>query len=317
MRRLVLQLAALLVVALLAGTVVSAQAVPARGDIRIIVVTHGTAADPFWSVVARGVDEAAADMGVRVEYRAPQTFDMVQMGLLIDAAVAARPDGLVVSIPDADALEGPIRRAVAAGIPVVSINSGSDVYADLGILSHVGQEEYLAGLGAGRRMAAAGVTKAVCVNHEVGNVGLDLRCQGFLDGLGGQAQVLGVHGDFSEIRGAVEIFLRREADVQGVLALGPLSSEPTLAALEAVGRVGQMEFGAFDLSPSILEALAEGKMSFAIDQQQFLQGYLPVVMLTQYVRYGLMPAAPVQTGPGFVTPGTAGLVMELTEAGIR
>lgn len=316
MRRIV-GLLFVLTVVLALGVVAHGQSIPERGDIRIVVVTHGTAADPFWSVVARGVDEAAADMGVRVDYRAPQTFDMIQMGQLIDAALAARPDGLVVSIPDADALEGPIRRAVAAGIPVVSINSGSDVYAELGLLTHVGQEEYFAGFGAGQQMAAAGVTKAVCINHEVGNVGLDLRCEGFLDGLGGQAQVLGVHGDFNEIRSAVEIFLRRESDVQGILALGPLSSEPTLAALEAVGKVGQVQFGTFDLAPSILEALAEGKMSFAIDQQQFLQGYLPIVILTQYVRYGLMPAAPVQTGPGFVTPETAEMVMELTEAGIR
>lgn len=306
----------LVVLAVISGSALG-QALLERGDIRIIVVTHGTAADPFWSVVARGVDEAAADLGVRVEYRAPQTFDMIQMGQLIDAAVAARPDGLVVSIPDADALEDAIRGAVAAGVPVISINSGSDVYAELGILTHVGQEEYFAGYGAGVRMAEAGVSKAVCVNHEVGNVGLDLRCQGFVDGLGGGAEVLGVHGDFSEIRNSVEIYLRRNTDIQGVLALGPLSSEPTLAALESVGLVGQVEFGTFDLAPSILEALEDGKMSFAIDQQQFLQGYLPIVALTQYVRYGVIPAAPIQTGPGFVTPETAGLVKELTEAGIR
>lgn len=313
-------LSLLLVVCLsfvLAGTAM-AQSVPAREDIHIIVVTHGTAADPFWSVVARGVAEAAADMRVRVDYRAPQTFDMIQMSLLIDAAVAAKPDGLVVSIPDADALEDAIRGAVGAGIPVISINSGSDVYADLGVLTHVGQEEYFAGLGAGERMRAAGVTKGVCINHEVGNVGLDLRCEGFIEGLGGNAQVLGVHGDFNEMRSSVEIFLRRRnTDVVGILALGPLSSEPTLAALQNVGMAGQMQFGTFDLAPTILEALEAGEMSFAIDQQQFLQGYLPVVALTQYARYGLLPAAPIQTGPGFVTPETAGLVMQLSEEGIR
>src|SRR5690606_34492543 len=137
-----------------------------RSEIRIIVVTHGTAADPFWSVVARGVDEAARDMGVRVEYRAPEIFDMIQMAQLIDAAVAARPHGLVVSIPDPDALEASIRRAVEAGIPVISINSGSNVSKGFGVLTHVGQEEYLAGFGAGERMRAAGVRSAVCVNHE-------------------------------------------------------------------------------------------------------------------------------------------------------
>ena len=87
---------------------------------RIIVITHGQASDPFWSVVKNGVDDAAELMGVEVQYQAPQSFDMVAMKQLIDAAVASQPDGLVVSIPDADALGHSIQAAVAAGIPVIS-----------------------------------------------------------------------------------------------------------------------------------------------------------------------------------------------------
>ncbi|MDQ4076164.1 MAG: substrate-binding domain-containing protein, partial [Chloroflexota bacterium] len=146
-----------------------------RSDIRIVVVTHGQAADPFWSVVKNGVDQAANDMGVTVEYQAPQTFDMVQMAQLIDAAIATDPDGLVVSIPDPDALGDSVRAAVEAGIPVISMNSGSDVAEELGVLNHVGQTEYEAGFGGGERMAEAGVTNALCVNQEVGNIALDLR----------------------------------------------------------------------------------------------------------------------------------------------
>ena len=115
-------------------------------DFRFVVVTHGQASDPFWSVAANGVDAAAEDMGVTVEYQAPETFDMVAMSDLIDAAVASQPDGLVVSIPDADALGPSIQAAVDAGIPVISMNSGSDVFADLGVLVHVGQTEFEAGL---------------------------------------------------------------------------------------------------------------------------------------------------------------------------
>src|SRR5690606_14110148 len=149
----------------------------AQDDLRFVVVSHGQAADPFWSVVKNGVDEAASELGVSVEYRAPTTFNMVEMAQLIDAAVASQPDGLVVSIPDAAALGDSIRNAVAAGIPVVSMNSGSDVREELGVAVHVGQTEYEAGLGGGKRMKEAGVTKAICVNQEVGNVALDLRCE--------------------------------------------------------------------------------------------------------------------------------------------
>ena len=141
-----------------------------------MVVSHGQSSDPFWSVAANGVQAAADDMGVEVEYQAPGTFDMVEMSQIIEAAVASQPDGLVVTIPDADALGPAIEAAVAAGVPVISMNSGSDDFADLGVLVHVGQTEYEAGLIAGQRMAAEGVTNAICVNQEVGNTALDLRC---------------------------------------------------------------------------------------------------------------------------------------------
>ena len=93
---------------------------------------------------------------------------MVAMSQIIDTAVAGQPDGLVVSIPDADALGPSIQAAVDAGIPVISMNSGSDVFADLGVLVHVGQTEFEAGLIAGQALAAEGVTNALCVNQEVG-----------------------------------------------------------------------------------------------------------------------------------------------------
>ncbi len=287
---------------------------------RFVVVTHGQAADPFWSVVKNGVDLAAKQMGVKVEYRAPETFDMVQMGQLIDAAVASKPDGLVVSIPDADALGPHIQAAVKAGIPVISINSGADVFQKFGVLMHVGQEEYIAGKGGGEKMRAMGVKKAVCVNHEVGNVALDQRCQGFKDGLGPGAsvEVLAVPTDFTEVRNAILAYLQKNPDVQGILTLGPVGAEPTLQALEESGKIGKIVFGTFDLSPAVLKALSEKKMAFAIDQQQFLQGYLPIVFLTNYVRYGLLPANKVVlTGPGFVTPENAAQVIALSKKGIR
>jgi simple sugar transport system substrate-binding protein len=282
---------------------------------RIVVVSHGQANDPFWSVVKNGVDHAAKAMEVNVEYRAPETFDMVKMAQLIDAAVASKPDGLVVSIPDKDALGASIRAAVDAGIPVVSMNSGSDVRRELGALLHVGQSEYVAGTGAGERLK--GAKKGICINHEQGNVALDLRCDGFRDGLGADVHMLGVSTDPTEIRNAVIAYLNQHKDVDVILAVGPVGTEPTLAALRKLGVIGQIKLASFDLSPGILQALRNGEMEFAIDQQQYLQGYLPVVMLALHAKYGLMPGADVHTGPGFVTKKTAGQVIELSKQGIR
>jgi simple sugar transport system substrate-binding protein len=287
-------------------------------NMRFVVVTHGQASDPFWSVVKNGVDKAAKDLGVTVEYNAPDTYNMPQMAQLIDAAVASKPDGLVVSIPDAEALGDSIKNAVASGIPVVSINSGSDVREALGVAVHVGQTEYEAGLGAGKKMKEAGVTKAICVNQEVGNVALDLRCKGFTDGLqGAKVSVLAVSMDPTEIGNAVKANLSANPDTNGVLTLGPSAAEPTMAALEDSQMLDKVKFATFDLSPGVLQAIADGKMMFAIDQQQFLQGYLPIQLLKLYKLYGLMPAGTVMTGPGFVTKDNAARVIELSKQGIR
>ncbi len=291
-------------------------------DYRFIVVSHGQSSDPFWSVAANGVSAAAADMGVEVQYQAPGTFDMVEMSQIIDAAVASNPDGLVVTIPDADALASSIEAAVAAGIPVISMNSGSDVFADLGVLVHVGQTEYEAGLIAGQRMAAEGVTKGLCVNQEVGNAALDLRCGGFTDGLGGDVTVVPV--DLADPTGAQEAIsgaLQANAGVDGILTLGPTGANPALAALDSAGQLGTMKLATFDLGPEVLQAIIDGNMLFAIDQAQYLQGYLPIVLLTQYLETGALPLGSVErvilTGPQIVTADTAADVIAASEAGTR
>jgi simple sugar transport system substrate-binding protein len=291
-----------------------------RSNLRFAVVTHGQAADPFWSVVQNGVSQAAADMGVQVDYQSPDTYDLVAMAQMIDAAVASNPNGLVVSIPDADALGESIQAAVAAGIPVISMNSGSDVAAQFGLLTHVGQTEYEAGVGAGERMGEAGVTNALCINQEVGNVALDERCRGFTDGLaktGGVVEVIEVDlNNPTESQGRIEAAVSANPDVNGILTLGPTGSAPALEALTAMG--SDIPLATFDLSPDVLEAIADGRMLFAIDQQQYLQGYLPIVLLTLYNTNLNTIANPVlQTGPGFVTQENAERVIELAEAGTR
>ncbi|MET0771784.1 MAG: sugar ABC transporter substrate-binding protein [Candidatus Limnocylindrales bacterium] len=311
-------------IGLLAGTslVIGATLLPSitaaqePEPINIEVVTHGQASDPFWSIFVNGVNAAGADMaphGVTVNYSAPQTFDMNAMAQLITAAVGKDPQGLVVSLPDATALGPAIESAVAAGIPVISANSGSDVFKDLGILTHVGQDEFPAGVGAGEKMAAAGVTNTICINQEVGNQALDARCAGFAEGLGGVPSTV-VQVDLNDQAGAanqIVAALQADATIDGILALGPTGAAPALAALEQLGNTN-VKLATFDLSADVLDAIKAGTVLFAIDQQQFLQGYLPVTFLTYYNLYGLMPGggAPVFTGPGFVDSTNVDQVIE-------
>ena len=284
----------------------------------IIVVSHGQASDPFWSVVKNGVERAAKDTGANVDYRAPETFDMVAMSQLIDAAVNQEPDGLVISMPDADALGPSVEKAVAAGIPVISMNSGSDVAKELGALLHVGQSEYDAGKIAGAKMAELGGTKGLCINHEVGNVSLDQRCAGFEEGFGGEVTVLPTTNDPTEIEAKVKAALDSDGDIDTVMALGAsLAGEPAVTAVDATGKGGDVLIGSFDLSGGYLQSVADGKASFAIDQQQYLQGYLPVVFLALHAEYGLMPGGDVPSGPNLITSDKAAQVIELSSQGIR
>jgi simple sugar transport system substrate-binding protein len=289
---------------------------------RIAVVTHGQASDPFWAIVKKGIDDAARRSGVAVSYRAPDTYDIRRMRRMIDDAISARLDGLVVSLPDAKGLAPAIKRAEKAGIPVVSINSGSDQFRKLGILAHVGQPEFRAGLGAGERLARAGVRDALCVNQEVGNAGLDERCHGVATALGrvgGRARVLGVDvQDSTGARRKIAAALT-DANIDGVITLGPGGATPALQALDAGGLRKRVKVATFDLSPAVLEAVRDRRMLFAVDQQPYLQGYLPITMLAERSRHMLFPASGelIPTGPQFVTPENAAEVLDLSRRGFR
>ena len=299
------------------GLVMAAQA-EAQQQIRIVMVTHGQAASGFWSVAKKGADDADADLAdTTVEYRAPETYDMVAMAQLIDAAVASKPDGLAVSIPDPDALGPSIKAAIAAGIPVISLNSGVEVAKELGVKVHVGQTELIAGIGGGEVMKAQGVTKAACVNQEVGNVALDLRCQGFAQGLGADVDVIATTIDPTEVKNAVTAYLTKNPDTQALFILGSDPAMPAVEAVEGLGLIGKVKLATFDLSQGILESVRDGKMEFAIDQQQYLQGYLPIVLLRLYKKFGLMPGADVLTGPGLVTKENAASVIDWSTKGYR
>lgn len=284
--------------------------------VRIAVVTHGQASSAFWAIVRNGVEAAGRQMDVAIDYKAPDVYSLEDMSKLIDQAVAARPDGLVVSLPE-PGLAPAIKRAVAAGIPTVTINSGSDMYKSLGVLAHVGQPEGDAGFKAGQRLTRAGVRKAVCINLLIKNQGLDARCAGLaraMQAKGGSSKVVRI--DDQDPKAPQEIAKAvAEAHADGALAMNATSG---LAASK--GLTGEnVILGTFDLGPDVLAAVKAGTIAFAVDQQAYLQGYLPVVFLAQHARYGLFPAQGdvIPTGPNFVTKADADQAMELSARSIR
>jgi simple sugar transport system substrate-binding protein len=287
----------------------------AAEKLHFVMVTHGAATDPFWAAIKKGADTAADESAVTVAYRAPATFDLAKMAGLLDAAVKEKPDGLIVSIPNADAVAAPIRAAVDAGIPVVTINSGFDVSRSLGALLHVGQSEYEAGRVAGDTMRKLGGTKALCINHELGNVGLDLRCKGFIDGFVGSVEVMPVDSDPKKAGEAIAKKLADDTGIDVALALNAtIAGEPAVAAAGTLPSPRKVRIGSFDVTPEILKAVASGGAAFAVDQQPFLQGYLPVQYLTLLKRDGVIPVSNVSTGPRLITMSEARKRLGLSEA---
>jgi len=291
-----------------------------REGMKIIMITHGQAADPYWSVVKHGADDAAHDLGVSFSYQAPQTFDIPQMQTMFKAAIAQKPTGIAVSITDEAAIGPLIKDAVAAGIPVVSLDSGEGVAYKYGVLTHVGADQHELAKLAGERFASGGAHKVLCLNHEQGNASLDIRCRGLKDGVaksGGTTIDLAISAnDPTDSAQRIQAALSKDPSIDAILALGPVGATPMLQAAGKSGFKGKV--ASFDLAPDMLEAIIAGKMDFAIDSQQYLMGYLPVLYLTQYAQYGLVPTLAITpTGPAFITKDNASKVLELTKKGVR
>lgn len=282
---------------------VAAAPAMAEGE-RFVFVSHAPDSDSWWNVIKNALEVAAGEMEVTVEYRNPPTGDLADMARIVEQAAASGPNGIIVTIADFNVLQGPITAAIGQGIPVITVNSGTiEQSKELGALLHVGQPEYDAGKAAGERAKEAGVTKFVCVNHYITNPASVERCQGYADALGVElgSQMIDSGLDPAEVKNKVSAYLSANPDTNGILTLGPNSADPTIAALNDTGKAGQIHFGTFDLDADISKAIKDGTIEFAIDQQPYLQGYLPVVFLTNYARYGVIPPNAVNSGPGFIT----------------
>ncbi|WP_435311243.1 sugar ABC transporter substrate-binding protein [Primorskyibacter sedentarius] len=294
----------------LAGLGLAMMASTAVAQERYVMITHTQGTDPFWPVVEKGGRDAAEDVGATLEYNFDVSGDMAAMAKLIEAAAASQPDGIIVSLPDAAALGPAIKAAVADGIPVVTINSGLESSKELGALMHVGQPERDAGVAAGTRAKAEGVTKGLCLNQEAFNTALVDRCTGYFDAMGAELNQIDVSNDVAQIKTRTAAALQADPEIDGLLAVGPHVCEAANAAVEEVG--ADVHLACFDLSPGVMDMIDAGQASFTIDQQQRLQGYMPVVVLHLYNNSaGLLPGANIPSGPGFVDASNAAAVKEL------
>jgi simple sugar transport system substrate-binding protein len=283
---------------------------------KIAVVTHAAPGDSFWSIVKAGGQQAGNDMGDSISYQS--NGDPTTQSSLIDAAVNQKPDGLVVSMANPQALKAAVQRAVAAGIPVITINAGGAESKGYGALSHIGSDESVAGQTVGTELKKLNLKNVICVIQEAGNVSLEQRCAGVKATIAGTVTNVQVENANLPAAGAtIRATLARDKSIDGVVTVGAQVSAPAQAAIAEAGSSAKL--AAFDLTPETLNGVKDGKILFAVDQQPFLQGYLSVVMLTQYKANlnVLGGGQAVLTGPNLITKDTADQVIKLSQGGTR
>ena len=300
-----------------AGTATHAAA-PAE-DIKVCVYTHGDGGT-FWSVVKKGAEDAAASYGVTLDYQG-STNDSSRQASTIEAGVSGGCDAIAASAPDPGAITDAMQHAADAGIPTVTVNSGSDVFADLGAFTHVGQDEIVAGREAGAEFNQTGATKVLCVIHEAANSGLLDRCAGAAETFDGEVVELNADQALADLTAAeakVRAALEADPDIDGVFAVSAdVATGSVLPAIAAVGR--EIQVGTVDLSADTLAAISAEQIAFAIDQQQYAQGHLTVELLylAAHDAIELGGGLPMYTGPALVTTDNVDAVQASVDAGTR
>lgn len=280
------------------------------------MVTHSGDGDTFWDIVQKGAQEAAEKDNINFLYS--KNDEGQQQAQLVQAAIDKKVDGLIVTLAKPDAMKDVVKKAVAAGIPVITINSGSAQSKEYGALTHIGQDETIAGEAVGEELNERGRKKAVCVLHEQGNVGHEQRCAGTRKTFDGELQNLYVDGtNMPDVQASIEAKLQTDRAIDAVVTLGAPFADTAVRAKESAR--SKAEIDTFDLNPKVAAGLKDGTLGFAVDQQPYLQGYEAVDLLWLY-RYNadvLGGGRPVLTGPQIITEDQAAQLEDYTRRGTR
>ena len=292
------------------------------GGYTYYVVTHGGPGDPWWGGVFNNGIEAAKSYytDTEVKWLGPAKYDVQKQVDMLNTAISANPDGIVLTIPNARAFEEPIKKIHEKGIPLITVNVTDERFD---YLCYVGQKEYDAGYGCGvqtLKMMGNDLKKAVVLIHEVGHAGLEARAKGFADATkeaGVEVEKLAGKPNQAENYQALEAYLTKNPDTDVVFTLGPLGAHPTLKLFEDKGWNDKYALCSVDTSTRMMEAIENGNMLFASGQEPWLQAFLPIGFLNLYNMYGFSPQGDVLTGPSIITKENVDLMMEMVDKGIR
>ncbi|MFF6906458.1 sugar ABC transporter substrate-binding protein [Streptomyces sp. NPDC012389] len=280
------------------------------------MVTHSGDGDTFWDIVQKGAEQAAVKDNINFLYSHDDEAN--QQAQLVQTAIDKKVDGLIVSLAKPDAMKAVIAKAVKAGIPVVTVNSGSAESKEFGALTHIGQDESIAGEAVGDELNKRDRKKVLCVLHEQGNVGHEQRCAGAKKTFDGTMQNLYVDGtNMPDVTASIEAKLQSDKSIDAVVTLGAPFADAAVQAKQTAG--SKAEIDTFDLNAKVATGLQTDKLGFAVDQQPYLQGYQAVdlLWLYRYNRNVLGGGLPVLTGPQIITKDDADALADYTKRGTR
>ncbi len=280
------------------------------------MVTHSGDGDTFWDIVQNGAKQAAAKDNIKFLYA--HDVEGNKQAQNVQAMIDQKVDGLIVTLAKPDAMKDVVAKAVKAGIPVITVNSGSEQSKDFGALTHVGQDETVAGEAVGDELNKRGRKKAVCVLHEQGNVGHEQRCAGVKKSFKGEVQNLYVEGtNMPNVQSSIEAKLQSDKDIDAVVTLGAPFAPTAVKAAQQAG--SKAEVDTFDLNAQVAKDLQSGSLGFAVDQDPYLQGYeaVDLLWLYKYNRDMLGGGRPVLTGPQIITKDDAKALAEFAKRGTR
>jgi simple sugar transport system substrate-binding protein len=263
------------------------------------MVTHEAPGDTFWDRIRGGAEQAAKDTGSTLKYSADP--DATKQAVLLQGAIDAKVDGIATTLVTPESLIPTVKKAVAAGIPVDSFNSGTDYYQEAGSLVHFASDEKLGGSQAGEKAKADGATKILCTIQQTGSVALEDRCAGVKSSFP-ETENIQVNGaDDAAVTSAIQAKLAEDKSINWIITLGAAQGLDAIKAAKAAGR-DDVKVGTFDLNADAAKAVQSGELQFCIDQQPYLQGYMSVTQLYLYKKNGnvLGGGKAVLTGPSFV-----------------
>ncbi|MFG2380890.1 sugar ABC transporter substrate-binding protein [Streptomyces avermitilis] len=280
------------------------------------MITHSGDGDTFWDIVQSGAEQAAVKDNINFLYS--HNAEAQQQAQLVDAAVDKKVDGIIVTLAKPAAMKAAVARAEKAGIPVVTVNSGSEESKAFGVLTHIGQDETVAGEAVGEELNKRGRKKALCILHEQGNVGHEQRCAGVKKTFKGTVQNLYVQGtSMPDVQSSIGAKLQADSSIDSLVTLGAPYADTAVKARDDAG--SKAEIDTFDLNAKVAAELKDGTLGFAVDQQPYLQGYEAVDLLWLY-KYNsdvLGGGKPVLTGPQIITRDQAAKLEQYTKRGTR